>query len=357
MKTRSTRASRLTSRGRAAFLCSVISLLTCTTFHLHSALAQQPSSDRQPPPSYTDASGAIQIIGNDGMATLLQGIDALFAKTHPDMRFKLYLHGSSTAMPALTSGTSAFAPMGRDIWPNDLSNFKNTHGYAPIDIKIGYAGWGPRNGFKTPPAVYVNPANHVNGLTITQLRQILVSGEPEGDIGSWSQVTGDAKPVHRQIHVYGTADNGGFATAFRVNHLDGLPFTSRYETLPTSRDVMQAIASDPNGIGFVGWFDAAKTPGVRLMPIASGANQPYAGPTPYDLRADRYPLTAYLRLVVHKTPGQAIPSWLADYLALVLSPAGQAVIAQEQSEEGGFLPLSETMRKAELDKVEMLRKP
>jgi phosphate transport system substrate-binding protein len=321
------------------------------------AHAQEKPVNSRPPVSYVDASGAIQIVGNDGMATMLDGIDTLFASTHSEIRFKLYLHGSSTAMPALTSGISAFAPMGRDIWPTDRANFKNTHGYEPVDIKIGYAGWGPRPSYKTPPAVYVNKANPLVGVSLTQLRQILVSGAPQGDIRTWSQVTQDAKSVPREIHVYGTPDDGGFATAFRLRHLQGLPFTSHYETLPNARDVMQAVASDPNGIGFVGWFNTQAVPGVRLLPISMEAGQPYATPSKQDLMADRYPLASYLHLVIDKVPGQPIAPWLSDYLKLVLSPAGQAVIAQEQSTESGFLPLSDRLRKVSLDQVEMLGKP
>ncbi|WP_347555681.1 substrate-binding domain-containing protein [Robbsia sp. KACC 23696] len=327
------------------------------TIGLSVGSAQEKQDGRQPPPRYTDASGAIQIVGNDGMDTMLKAANTLFTKTHPDIRFAMYLHGSSTAMPALTSGISAFAPMGRDIWPNDRTNFKNTLGYEPIDIKIGYAGWGPREGFKTPPSVYVNQSNHLPGLTLTQLRQVLTTGAADGDIRTWSQIEKDPKAVSRQIHVYGISDNGGFASAFRISQLQGLPFTSHYETLPNAREVMRAVASDANGIGLVGWFDASKTPGVRLLPIAAAAGQPFATPSQEDLRADRYPLTSYLHIYINKPPGQSVAPWLVDYLNLLLSPAGQAIIAQEQSKEGGFLPLSEAMRQAELEKVERLRQP
>ncbi|MFM0757296.1 PstS family phosphate ABC transporter substrate-binding protein [Paraburkholderia strydomiana] len=312
---------------------------------------------RHPPVRDTDASGAIQVVGNDGMESLLDGFNALFAQTHPEIRFKMYLKGSSTAIPALSSGISAFAPMGRDMWPTDRANFKNAHGYEPVDIKVGYSGWGPRAPFKTPPAVYVNQDNAIPGLTVTQLRQILVAGEPEGDISKWSQIKNASMGTSRQIHVYGMADDGGFATAFRLAHLDGLPFTNRYEALPSALEVLRAVAADPYGIGLVGWFDAAKVPGVRLLPLADAENRPYAIPSQQDLTAERYPFAAFLHIYIDKAPGQPVAPWLIDYLKLALSEPGQTVVAREQNKETGFLPLSDERRKAELEKVEMLSKP
>jgi phosphate transport system substrate-binding protein len=321
------------------------------------AATPESSALRQPPANYTDASGAIQIVGNDGMESVLEGFNALFAQTHPELRFKLYLRGSSTAIPALTSGISAFAPMGRDIWPTDRTNFKNAHGYEPVDIKIGYAGWGPRTSFKTPPAVYVNQANAIAGLTLAQLRQVLVMGEPGGDVTKWAQLTGDSKQVPRQIHIYGLADNGGFATAFRVAYLNGLPFSGRYETLPSAAEVLRAVAADPYGLGFVGWVNADKVPGVKLLPLAASEGQAYATPSQQDLTENRYPLTAYLHLYIDKAPGHPVAPWLIDYLKLALSAPGQAVVASQKDKEGGFLPLSDTLRQAELDKVDLLGKP
>lgn len=351
------RAEGIGLRRCRFFLSSLLCILVSIPAVSAHAAEQEGNDLRHPPANYIDGSGAIQIVGNDGMESVLDGFNALFAKTHPDLRFKLYLKGSSTAIPALTSGISAFAPMGRDIWPTDRTNFRNAHGYEPVDIKIGYAGWGPRASFKTPPAVYVNQANPLPGLTLTQLRQILVTGEPRGDITKWTQLSSDSKQAPRQIHIYGLADDGGFATAFRLAHLNGLPFSSRYEALPNAAEVMRAVAVDPYGIGFVGWFNAEKAPGVRLLPLAASEGQPYAIPNQQDLTADRYPLTAYLHLYVDKAPGHPVAPWLIDYLKLALSAPGQAVIAKERDEEGGFLPLSDANRQAELEKVELLGKP
>ncbi|WP_196485438.1 PstS family phosphate ABC transporter substrate-binding protein [Burkholderia cepacia] len=292
---------------------------------------------------YVRADGAIAIVGGNGVEELIQGLDDLFRQTHPEFRFKLVMKGSATAMPALSAGTSAFAPMTRDAWGGERAAFKQVFGYAPEPILIGHHGFGPRAGAETPPAVYVNARNPLPGLTIAQLTRIFTSGAPEGDINLWSQL--DKLPVPaecraRRIHLYGERDDGGAATERRHRLLGGYPFTATYEALADSDAVLDAVADDVCGIGLVGWSNPQRAAGrarVLALGVTDGA---YFEPSYDAVAAGRYPLAAPLVIYVNHPPGKPLEPWIKEYLEVALSPQGQALLAKGRDDASGLVPLS-----------------
>jgi len=60
-------------------------------------------------------------------------------KRHPGVRFNLDgLKGTTTAMPALTHGTTPFGPMGRGYNRVELTPFKKIVGRAPVEIRVAH---------------------------------------------------------------------------------------------------------------------------------------------------------------------------------------------------------------------------
>lgn len=288
--------------------------------------------------SYVRPDGSIYIVGNDGMENLLNGLNALFVKTHPGCKFTMLLKGSSTGIGGLTAGVSALAPMGREAWPTDVAGFRETFGYEPYDVHIGYGGYS-RPHHKNPPAIYVNARNPLAGLTLEQLGRILTRGAPGGDITAWSQLGLKGEWARRAIHVYGPRDEGGFATSLRTALLGKRAFQRDYEALPKLSDVIAAVAADPYGIGLVGFFDSTGIPQVRMVPIAEEKGGVFVLPTELNVRAGHYPLTPYLHFYVNRPPGQPLDPFLREYLRLALSPEGQALIGTDKEAEEAYLPL------------------
>ncbi|MEO6873581.1 MAG: substrate-binding domain-containing protein [Opitutaceae bacterium] len=301
--------------------------------------------------SYVLADGAISIVGNDGMEDLLNKWNELFTKTHPGFKFTMLLKGSSTGIGGLTAGVSAFGPMGREAWPTDVAGFKETFGYEPFDVRIGWGGYS-RPKHKNPPAIYVNAGNPLAGLTVAQVARIFTHGAPGGDVTSWGQLGVKGAWAHRAIHLYGPRDEGGFATSIRTSLLGKRPFAPVYEGLPKLADVIAAVAADPFGIGLVGFFDSSAMPEVRIVPLAAGTGASYALPTDANVSAGLYPLTPALHIYVNRAPGRPLDPLVKEYLRLVLSPEGQAVIAAEKDSDNGYLPLSPSAAAQELTRLE-----
>lgn len=315
---------------KALALAAVFSL----SGSVHAATLQPPASA-----SYLTADGAIAIIGNDGMRDLIEQLNALFVREHPGFRFAVTAKGSSVALPALTADASAIAPLSREPWLGDSHGYEQVYGHSPLDIRIAYSGYGPRDNGKTPPAVYVNPGNPLQHLSLKQLAQLVTTGQPDGDINTWGQLGLDGDWRERRIHVYGLRDDGGFATNQRIDRFGGRPFSLHYEALDSVAEVLEAVAGDSHGIGLTGWSAADKiSPGLRIVPLDAGRGA--KGPGLADVRRGEYPLSSYLHLLVSATPGQPLEPFIKDYLRLALSDDGQALVKAQMGSVEGYVPLS-----------------
>ncbi|MBO9883095.1 substrate-binding domain-containing protein [Xanthomonas sp. D-109] len=290
---------------------------------------------------YLSRDGAVTIVGNDGMQEVIDRLNALFVRHHPNLRFATVMRGSSTGMPALAAGATLFAPLTRDMWPGDRAAFRQLHGYDATPVRIGYNGYGPRPPHKTPPAVYVHAENPLPGLTLAQVARIFTDGHAGGDLTTWSQLGLGGACAERRIHAYGLRDDGGFATGLRIARLGGQPFALKYEPLPSREAVIRAVASDLCGIGLLGWIDAtAVSSQVRVLPLADAPGEAFHGPDHASVRQGRYPLSAAVQFYVDRAPDRPLTPLVKEYLRLALSPEGQAILEAQRDSEEGYVPLS-----------------
>jgi phosphate transport system substrate-binding protein len=300
---------------------------------------------------YVRPDGTIYIVGDDAMDETMAKLDALFARTHPGFRFTTLLKGSSTGVGGLTAGVSAMAPMGRPGWPDALSAFKEVYGYAPLDVHIGYDSFS-HPGHKNPPALYVNARNPLAGLTAEQATRIFTAGAKGGDITTWGQLGLKGAWAHRRIHLYGLRDDGGFATSLRESKMGKHPFSPRYEALDKPEEVIAAVSQDPFGVALMGFYDPEKAPQAKLVPLAAREGAPFVAPTYENVEAGLYPYASDLRIYVNRRPGAPLDPFLKEYLRMVLSPQGQAIVAEGRDNEQGFVPLDPQAVRAELAKLD-----
>lgn len=302
--------------------------------------------------SYTLPDGRIALHGDEALGPLIEALNAKFIETHAGSKFAPQLKGSATALPALAAGATAIGFVVGEATRPDLRAFKAINKHDALSIKVGYAGYGPRADGKTPPAVYVNSANPLAGLTMTQLAGLFTSGSPGGDINTWRQLGVTGAWGTRRIHLYGQRDDGDFSTSLRLSRLGGMPFAGNYEGLADDAAVLQAVAQDPYGIAIVDWVDAkASSDGVRIVPLASATGKPFVAPDKAGVASGAYPLTPAITLYVAH-PKKQLEPWIKDYLAMVLSDEGQAIVARFTDGATGFLPLSADDRKTEREKLQ-----
>lgn len=322
-------------------------------------IASAHAQDAKPKPaaapkdaSYFLPDGRVALHGDETLAPVIDALNAKFAETHPGVKFAPLLKGSATALPALAAGATSIGFVVGEAARPDVRAFKAINKHDPLVIKVGYAGHGPRADGKTPPAVYVNSANPLAGLTMTQLASLFTSGSPAGDLNSWSQLGLTGAWADRRIHLYGQRDDGDFSTTLRLARLGGMPFAGHYEPLADDAAVLKAVAQDPYGIAIVDWVDAKQAPdAVRIVPLSSASGQPFTTPGKADVAKGAYPLTPAITLYAARPPKQPLDPLVKDYLTLVLSDEGQAIIARFADSATGFLPLSADDLKAERKKL------
>jgi len=337
-----------------------IALFAILGFAATSARGQSDYTPHKVPPPAKDAEyilpdGTIYIAGNDLIEPLLEKINAVFAESHPGFKFKMDLISSGIAVAGVTSGKSAFGPTARDVSRVEKQAFISRFGYEPLDILVGWDNnpdveHVPPSG-KFPPGVWVNTANPTPALSLGQLASILLSGSPKGDITRWSQINYHEGPVgnngadyaKRAIHIYmPILHDLPVVTTTRDKLGANLQWSPRVEYLPSIEDVMNAVANDPFGIGFAGWFpvdvgwDRQSEYGskVRLLPLSVDEDSRVS----HGGQGDLYPLTGGLHFLINRAPGKPVEPWIKEYMELLLSKQGQEIISGLMKTDG-FLPL------------------
>lgn len=279
-------------------------------------------------PSYQTVggvSGDVNSIGSDTLNNLMTLWAEEFAKLYPNVNIQIQGAGSSTAPPALTQGTSNFGPMSREMKSSEIQAFEKAHGYKPTAVPVAI----------DVLAVYVNKDNPIEGMTIAQVDAMFSATRRCGnaeDITRWGQLGLTGAWANRDLTLYSRNAVSGTYGYFKDNALCGGDYKPSINEQPGSASVVQGVAESINGIGYsgIGYI----TSGVRAVPLAAEAGQPFA-PADADHAADgSYPLARFLYVYVNKAPNGDLPPIQREFLKMVLSKQGQEVVVRD-----GYIPL------------------
>ncbi len=172
-------------------------------------------------------------------------------------------------------------------------------------------------------AVVVNQANTVPQLDRQQLAAIF-----SGAVTDWSAVRGGAQGGGSPVHVYATDDKMGLTDLFRTFVLEKTPYANQARRVASLQEMNDAVAQDPQGIGFL---TLPFVRGTRAVPVSEGDEPPLV-PTAFTLATEDYFLTH--RLYFYVVPRPANPH-LLRFVQFALGPEGQAVV-----KKSGYVELS-----------------
>ncbi|MGZ8193516.1 MAG: PstS family phosphate ABC transporter substrate-binding protein [Methylobacter sp.] len=278
-------------------------------------------------PDYQKASGIsgnLSSVGSDTLANLMTLWAEEFNREYPNVNIQIQAAGSSTAPPALTEGTSNLGPMSREMKDDELEAFEDKYGYKPTAIPVAIDAL----------AVMVNKDNPIKGLSVDQVDAIFSSTRKcghETDITTWGEA-GVAAWGAKSIQLYGRNSVSGTYGYFKENALCKGDFKNNVNEQPGSASVVQSVTTSTNGIGYSGM--GYSTSGIRMVPLAKKAGQPFVDATPENAIAGTYPLTRYLYIYVNKKPNQSLAPLENEFMKMVLSKAGQQVVIKD-----GYIPL------------------
>ena len=269
-------------------------------------------------------SGNLSSVGSDTLANLMTMWAEEFNRQYPNVNIQIQAAGSSTAPPALTEGTSNLGPMSREMKDDELVAFEDKYGYKPTAVPVAIDAL----------AVLVNKDNPIKGLTIPQVDAIFSSTRKcghEADIETWGDA-GVAVWGAKSIQLYGRNSVSGTYGYFKEHALCKGDFKSNVNEQPGSASVVQSVTSSVNGIGYSGM--GYTTSGVKMVPLAKKAGEPFVDATPENAIKGAYPLTRYLYVYVNKKPNQPLAPLENEFMKMVLSKAGQQVVIKD-----GYIPL------------------
>ena len=214
-------------------------------------------------------------------------------------------HGSSTGFTALKTATADLAASSRPIKDNEradlahLGDFKSAGAEQVIAI----------DGL----AIILHPQNPLSELDTEQLARIF-----SGEAKTWEELGGTGGT----IHLYARDDQSGTYDTFKELVLSrrGKTLSSAAKRFESSEQLSDAVALDPQGIGFIGLPYVRQ---AKAVAIADGQSQAML-PLNSLIATEDYPLSR--RLFFYLPPNGKNP-WADALVAFAQSSKGQAIVA------------------------------
>ena len=274
-------------------------------------------------------SGNLNSIGSDTLNNLMTLWAEGFKQAYPNVRIQIEGKGSSTAPPALISGTAQVGPMSRAMKPTELDEFEKKFGYPPTKVRVAIDAL----------AVYVNKDNPLEKLSMAQVDAIFSKTRSCGgtaDIGTWGALGLEGTWAKQPISLYGRNSASGTYGFFKEHALCNGDFKDTVKEQPGSASVVQGVAEDKAGIGYSGI--GYKTSGVKALALAAKDGEPFISTDAENVYSGKYPLARFLYVYVNQPPNQPADPLVKQFLLYVLSQQGQQVVVKD-----GYLPLTPKM--------------
>lgn len=228
---------------------------------------------------------------------------AEYKKDHPDVAFETEFKGTTYGLGALMVGRCDIAAASRPATTNEIE-LGRARSIEFNDRVIGAYN----------VAVIVNASSPVSNLTQDQVRDLFI-----GTVQNWKDAGGPDAPVNLCIR----HPISGTYLGFRELAMENKPYALHVKTFTNYTDLVQAVAQDPNAVGYTA-ISLAANAGVKRVAIAGIA------PTVEAVKQGQYPYARLLRLYTDKAT-ETPPT--RDFIQFVQSARGQAIVT-----EMGFAP-------------------
>ncbi len=243
------------------------------------------------------ATETIVIKGSDTLGAkmvpqIAEAFKAKMAKEGVEVAFEIAAEGSSTGVASVIDGTAAIGMSSRDPKAKEIAKAK-TKGVDMNTITVAKDGI----------ALIVNEASPLEGIALEEIELIF-----SGDVTDWSGITAQTG----SISAYTRNTSSGTYAVFQKMAMNSRDYGSDTQKMAGNEQIASEVASNPNGIGYVG-LAYISTPGVKVLPV-EGA-QP---------DAKEYPLARPLYYLTNKSkPLSPIAQQFIDFS---LSPEGQEIV-------------------------------
>jgi phosphate transport system substrate-binding protein len=291
-------------------------------------------------PSYKatgGVSGNLSSVGSDTLNNLMTFWAELFARYYPNAKIQIEGKGSSTAPPALISGTAQLGPMSREMKGTEVDQFEKKYGYKPTALRTSVDAL----------AVFVNKDNPIKCLSLTQVDAVFSKSRRRGggqDVTTWGQLGLTGEWANKPLSLYGRNSASGTYGFFKEHSLKNGDFKDAVKEQPGSASVVQGVTVDRFAIGYSGIGYA--TAGVRAVPLADKDGSKCVEADAEHAYNGSYPLARFLYVYINKAPGKPLDPLMREFAKMVFSREGQDAVVKD-----GYFPLPASVAKEELNKV------
>ena len=283
-------------------------------------------------------SGNVSSVGSDTLNNLMTLWAEQFNKFYPNAKIQIEGKGSSTAPPALISGTAQLGPMSREMKGTEVDQFEKKYGYKPTALRTSVDAL----------AFFVNKDNPIKCLSLPQVDAVFSKSRRAGhkeDIKTWGQLGLTGEWASRPISLYGRNSASGTYGFFKEHVLKNGDYKDAVKEQPGSAAVVQGLTVDRYAAGYSGIGYA--TAGVRAVPLAQKDGDKCHEATPDESYAGTYPLARFLFVYINKAPGKPLEPVTREFAKLIMSKEGQEVVVKD-----GYFPIPAQIAKEELNKIQ-----
>ena len=306
-----------------------------------------------PQPVASEPEEELNLVGADVMDEITLGWIKIYRKQYPRLSVTMEARASGSGGPALVNGTADMAPVGRELLPAEHEAFVKKFGYEPFAIRVATGSAGSL-GKTAASIIMVDKDNPIQGLSLAQLDAIYSTSRKRGHppVTTWGDLGLTGAWKNRPIHLYGLKSPNGIEQYFQARVMeDGtyktdIQFTKGEGFTHAFTVAAKDMATHPGGLTYA--LLANVQPNTKVVPLSENDGGPYYMPTVANVYTHKYPLSRYVYIFVNRPPGTPLKPKVKEFLKLVLSREGQAVVANE----GVYIPLTPDVVREELKKLD-----
>jgi len=276
--------------------------------------------------------GTLKSIGSDTILNLMTNWTEVFREYYPAVQVQVEGKGSSTAPPALLDNQAQFGPMSREMESDEIAEFRARFGYEPTALRAAI----------DCIAIFVNKDCPIETISLEQLEEAFsVAGEELtwGDLGAT-----DPAWATRPLSLYSRNSASGTYKFFKKVALNRNDYKESVKEQPGSAGVVNAISSDPYGIGYSGV--GFRTPDVKILRVSEYTGEDGFDPDLEAANSGDYPLARFLYVYVNHDPRTPLDSLRGEFIRMIFSKKGQEAVIRD-----GAFPISAGVATEELTKV------
>jgi ABC-type phosphate transport system substrate-binding protein len=290
--------------------------------------------------------GQISSVGSDGMKSLMDEWFSEFIKIHPHVsRGENWEHlGTLNGFHALMVNQTDIAPMGRELWPEEIDAINHVCKECTIlELRVAHGGFNTQQR-TTVQSFFVNKNNPIKSIALDQLKQIWGLNP---SITKWGELGLTGEWTNRKINLFAPTLNSPNARSVQFTILNWGQWNTGIN-LGSTPWVSQQISLNEDAIGFGGVEDMAE--GLKSIDISPSKDSPgiKISADTVDKRAYPLPRYMYIRLVLSK--GKALKPQVYEFLKFVVGRYAQTFVPYS-----GYFPLTKEESDQELVKLKLFK--